>query len=113
MDLQMFAKIPEKKFTHYTLNPEKPPDKAKAFEKALGYTKDNYKEFIENIENHVDENKFVEKGNSGYGMRYQQVMKLNDPNGKEANVLTAWVKEDDDFRMTSVYITEKRKQNEN
>ena len=46
-------------------------------------------------------------------MRYQQVMKLNDPNGKEANVLTAWVKEDDDFRMTSVYITEKRKQNEN
>lgn len=107
MDLQMFAKIPEKKFTHYALDPKKSPDKARAFKEALGYTKENFRELIENIEKHVNKDRFVERGDSGYGMRYQQVMRLKGPNGKEANVLTAWVKEDDDFRMTSVYVTEK------
>ncbi len=107
LNLQTFAKIPEEKFTKYALDPEKSPDKARAFKSALGYTKDNYQELIDDINRHLDENKFVVKGDRGYGMRYQQVMRLKGPNGKEANVLTAWVQEDDDFRLTSVYVTDK------
>lgn len=106
-NLQMFAKIPNEKFTKYALDYEKSPNKARAFKEALGYTKENYQELIKDIERHIDKEKFVERGDRGYGMRYQQVMKLKGPNGKEANVLTAWVKEADDFRMTSVYVTEK------
>lgn len=107
MDLQMFAKIPEEKFTKYALNFSKAPDKATAFQKALGYTKDNASDLIENIKENIDESKFVEKGDNGFGMRYEYVMKLKGPNGKEANVLTSWIQDDDEKRLTSVYVTHK------
>jgi hypothetical protein len=36
-------------------------------------------------------------------------MLLTGPNGKSANVLTAWIedKENDEVRMTNVYVTKK------
>lgn len=108
MNLQMFAKIPEEKFTQYALAPERSPNKARAFKEALGYTKENYQELINDIEQHLDKDKLIEKGDVGYGMRYEQIMKLTGPNGKEANVITAWIQEEDDVRLTSAYITEKR-----
>ena len=61
MDLQMFAKIPEKKFTHYALDPKKSPDKARAFKEALGHTKENFRVLIDNIENHVNKDRLVER----------------------------------------------------
>ncbi|MCM1237572.1 MAG: DUF5662 family protein [Ruminococcus flavefaciens] len=108
MNLQMFANIPERKFTHYALDPEKQPHKARAFKEALGYTKDNYQELIDDIERHLDKSKLVEKTDDGFGMRYEQIMRLKGPNGKEANVLTGWIEENNDFRLTSVYVTEKK-----
>ena len=107
MELQKFATMPEGKFTEYALNFSKAPDKATAFEKALGYTLDNYSDLIENIKEHLDESKFVEKGDNGYGMRYEYVIRLKGPNGKEANVLTSWIQDKDDKRLTSVYVTNK------
>lgn len=106
MNLKYFAKIPEEKFTKYALNYEKAPDKAKAFEAALGYTKDNYQDLIDDIAVHFDEEKLVEKGDNGFGMRYSQVMNLTGPNGKTAKVLTAWIYDEQikDFRLTSAYI---------
>lgn len=106
MNLKYFAKIPEEKFTKYALNYEKAPDKAKAFEATLGYTKDNYQDLIDDIAVHFDEEKLVEKGDNGFGMRYSQVMNLTGPNGKTAKVLTAWIYDEQikDFRLTSAYI---------
>lgn len=106
MNLKYFAKIPEEKFTKYALNYEKAPDKAKAFEAALGYTKDNYQDLIDDIAVHFDEEKLVEKGDNGFGMRYSQVMNLTGPNGKTAKVLTAWIYDEQikNFRLTSAYI---------
>lgn len=106
MNLKYFTKIPEEKFTKYALNYEKAPDKAKAFEAALGYTKDNYQDLIDDIAVHFDEEKLVEKGDNGFGMRYSQVMNLTGPNGKTAKVLTAWIYDEQikDFRLTSAYI---------
>ena len=101
------TKIANEKFTEYALNFDKAPDKAKAFKDALGYTKDNYKDLIDNINKHFDIDKLEERGDSGYGMRYQQVMKLKGPNGKEANVLTAWIEEGENIKLTSVYVTKK------
>ena len=67
--------IPKEKFTEYALNSEKAPDKAKVFRSALGYTKDNADELIENINKHFDAEKLEERGNNGYGMRaaYAQI----------------------------------------
>ena len=99
--------IPEEKFKDYALNFDKSLHKAIAFRDALGYDLDNYQELIKNIQDHIDFDKFIPKGNSGYGMRYEQIMKLTGPNGKEANVLTAWIQEGSKKRMTSVYVTKK------
>lgn len=109
MNLQMFAKIPEEKFTKYALDTERQPDKARAFKEALGYTQENYKKLIKDIDRNFDKEKLVEKGDRGHGMRYQQVMRLKGMNEKEANVVTAWMEDDEgDFRLTSVYITKKK-----
>ena len=40
------AVIPVEKFTKYALNPEKQPNKAIAFELALGYNKENVSKLI-------------------------------------------------------------------
>lgn len=100
--------IPVKKLTGYALNPQKAPDKANAFKLALGYDQSNADELLQNIVDHVDENKLVEKGNSGYGMRYESIMELTGPNGKKANIVTAWIRENDKLRLTSVYVTKRK-----
>ena len=100
--------IPRSKFTDYALNPEKAPDKARVFKSALGYDKDNCDKLIEDIEKHADNDKMIEKGDNGYGMRYEQVIRLKGPNEKEANVLTAWIADaDEKRRLTSAYVTKK------
>lgn len=108
MNLQFFAHIPEEKFTNYALDPLNAPEKAEAFNKALGYNKENYKKLIQNIKDNINESKFVEKGDNGYGMRYEYVMELTGENGKKANVLTAWIQDGEEKRLTSVYVTKKK-----
>lgn len=109
VNIQLFAKIPEEKFTKYALDPIKQPDKAKAFKEALGYTMDNYKELIDNIENNFNETLMKLKAEDKFGKRFELVMKLKGPNGKTANVCTAWIKEKDNSepRLTSAYVTKK------
>ena len=106
--IQFFAKIPEEKFTAYSLNPQKAPDKAKAFKEALGYDMSNFEDLMHNIGSHIDESKFVEKGDIGYGMRYEYVVELEGLNGKKANVLTAWIQDGEEKRLTSAYVTKKK-----
>lgn len=99
-------KMSPDKFLNYSLDSQKAPDKAIAFEKALGYTKKNYRDLMENVDSNLNENNFVEKGDRGYGMRYENVVKLKGPNGKEAKVLTAWIEDGDGIRLTSIYVDE-------
>lgn len=100
------AVIPNEKFLQYALNPEKSPDKAQAFEEALGYTLENADDLIEQIRENLPKFNAKEKGDNGYGMRYEVIMRLKGPNGKEANVLTAWIddKTNGEMRLTSAYI---------
>lgn len=100
--------LPDEKFVDYSLNPLKAPDKAKAFELALGYTINNYKDLKNQIFKLADESKFVEKGNSGYGMRYEYIIEITGANGKKANVLTAWIENGNKKRLTSVYVTNRK-----
>ena len=86
----------------------KAPDKAKAFKEALGYDQSNYELLKQNILDHIDESKMVEKGDSGYGMRYECIMEITGENGKKANVLTAWIQDGDNKRLTSVYVTKRK-----
>jgi hypothetical protein len=101
-------KIPISKLLDYALNPSKAPDKAKAFREALGYDQSNFDALEQNILDHIDESMFVEKGDSGYGMRYEYIMELTGANGKKANVLTAWMQYGNHKRLTSLYVTKRK-----
>lgn len=100
------AIIPKEKFTEYALNPEKDANKAKAFKVALGYTKDNAEDLIEQIYNKLPDYEATERGDKGWGMTYQVIMDITGPNGKTAQVLTAWIKDKDTgkVRMTTVHV---------
>ena len=103
------AHIPTAKLTQYALNPDKSPDKARAFEMALGYNLSNAEKLIENIERNINKFPIVEKPDTGYGKRFQIVMELAGENGKTAKVLTAWIidKETDEVRLTTIYVDKK------
>ena len=100
--------LPDAKLSGYALNPKVDPHKAEAFATALGYTMANADLLKQNILDHIDEDKFVEKGDKGFGMRYEYIMELLGPNGKKANVLTAWIQDDGKKRLTSVYVTKRK-----
>ena len=100
--------IPQAKLSGYALNPQKDPNKAKAFEMALGYTMSNAADLEKNIFDHLDEENFIEKGDTGYGMRYENILTLTGPNGKQANVMTAWIDDGNGGkRLTSIYVTKR------
>lgn len=101
--------IPQMKLSGYALNPQKAPDKAAAFEKALGYTLRDAETLVQDVLDHLDDEAFIEKGDAGYGMRYEQILLLTGPNGKQTNVLTAWIDDGNGGkRMTSIYVTKRR-----
>lgn len=106
------ATIPEEKFTKYLLNKEHPKgkDKAIAFERALGYTQDNYHKLINNIKDNVNKYNAVEKGNNGYGKQYEVLMSLVGENNKVANVKTAWIIDDEtkETKFVTAYVTSKK-----
>ena len=103
------AYIPMSKLTDYALNREKAPDKACAFEEALGYNFKNIDMLIENIKRHVNDYELTEKAPNDYGRRFQQVMELIGENGKTAKVLLAWFLEKNtkEFRLMSIYVDKK------
>ena len=98
--------IPRAKLTEYALNPEKDPNKAEAFRRVLGYTKENADELIEQIQNKISLYEATERGDKGYGMTYQVVMDIEGPNGKSAKVLTAWIddREKLETRLTTIHV---------
>ena len=103
------AHIPLAKLTKYALNPENAPDKAIAFETALGYNLDNVGDLIENIIQNINKYEMKETTDLGYGKRFYVQMKLTGANDKTANVLIAWIldKNTGEFRLTSIYVDKK------
>lgn len=98
--------IPEEKFTRYALDFKKDKNKSTAFQNALGYNKYNADMLIADILANARKFEAVPRGDDGYGMRYEVIMKLTGVNGKTANVLTAWLddKENNELRLISAYI---------
>lgn len=103
------AAIDKRKFTEYALNPEKQPDKARAFKEYLGYDLSNSDELEQQIRNTFDREKLQENGERAQGKLYKRLIELQGPNGKTANVMTSWiddVNDKKDFHLTSIYVKE-------
>ena len=104
------AVIPLEKFSNYVLNPNKDPNKAFAFQAALGYTVGNAGLLVDNISINLSRFPAWPNGHNGYGLRYECIMRITGANGKNATVLTAWIIRDgEDFpRLTNAYVTKKK-----
>ncbi|MCL1845651.1 MAG: hypothetical protein FWF77_07090 [Defluviitaleaceae bacterium] len=108
------VEISIEKFVDYALDPVKGKGKAYAFERALGYGLSNADKLIENIRQNLKNFEAREKGDNGYGFKYEVTMNLTGENGKVADVLTAWIVEhgSGETRLTSAYVINRRKQND-
>jgi vacuolar-type H+-ATPase subunit H len=98
------AELPADKFRRYALDKSKDYDKAVAFEKALGYTKDNYRELQQAIKDQLETAAATKKGSNQYGDKYEVVMNITGPNGKTAKVLTGWLVNSQGTRMVTVHV---------
>lgn len=112
LNLQYFATIPNEKLTEYALNPEHPVGKYKAvvFEKVLGYNLNNYKDLKKQILENFDEERLSYQREDRFGKRYCGAISITGPNGNTADVMTAWIKENDgaEPKLVSLYLTEKK-----
>lgn len=111
MDIENFpVNIPVEKFTEYALDPIKQPDKAKAFKDALGYTLDNYRDLIDNISINLDKKALKYKRSNQDGDLYEYIMVLIGANGRQANVLTAWIYDykKRELRLITAHVTDKK-----
>jgi Lhr-like helicase len=99
--------IPIEKFTEYALHPIKGRGKAYAFEQALGYNLSNYGKLIKNIKTNLNKFDVKFKGDNGFGLKFEVLMRLTGENRKTANVITSWivVRGGEETRLTSAYIT--------
>ncbi|MDU4960941.1 MAG: hypothetical protein E6X17_09830 [Sporomusaceae bacterium] len=83
------------KLEKYLLNVEHVDgaSKAKWFEKALGFTKENASDLARQIV--FDPNKAVKTATTEFGTKYNQVIPITGPNGKTIDVVFAWIENND------------------
>jgi hypothetical protein len=84
-----------KKLEGYLLNPDhtRGGPKAKWFEQALGFTRDNMPDLAKQIV--FDENKAVFRGVTEFGTEYNQIISITGANGKTIDVTFGWIRRND------------------
>lgn len=102
--------VATEKFTGYLFNPNNKQGWAKgqAFTSRLGYTADSYESLRREIISGAKRYPAVNKGDNGYGIRYEQKMILYGETGNPANVVVGWIFKDGNISMTTAYISEVR-----
>lgn len=109
--------IPEAKLLNYCLNKEDKIGKAKAiaFEKYLGYTRENQKELDNLIRENILKAKIKERPADKYGRTFSAEFYVSSLGKNKILMVTGWkLGADDEFpRLTSAYVKpEKRGKNE-
>lgn len=87
------AITPKEKFINYSLDKDNPNAKGKAvaYEKGLGYTKENSGGLIIQIHNYVVSGAApYEVSQSQYGTKYKYRIPVTGPNGKTKNVIAVY-----------------------
>lgn len=100
--------IPEAKLTRYALDPEKDPDKARAFSGYLGYEKEDAAAVAARVYEHVAEHEPEYKDTTPHGDRFTTEMVMSGKDGKAAKVKVGWIRDDDTgkMRMTTIFVDE-------
>jgi hypothetical protein len=87
------AVLPREKLEKYVLDPTNSVGKHKAvvFESALGFVQSNWDLLAKAMLDNLPYYEAVLGRQDGYGQRYNVTMPITGPNGKTADVLTAWI----------------------
>ncbi|TWW13607.1 hypothetical protein LABALGNA3A7_05300 [Dellaglioa algida] len=100
--------FPIEKLTKYALDPENMhggSNKARVFESALGYNKNNYKSLYKQVIDKVKITEAITDKKDKFGQRYNVTMNIDGPNGKTVPVKTAWIIGDDGVaRLVSIFV---------
>lgn len=98
--------IDERKLKDYALNPNKDPNKAKAFKGALGYDRSNWEDLLRQVKAKLGQYPANIGVKDKYGQRYSVIMDITGPNGKTAKVLTGWIDdaETGEMRLTTIHV---------
>ena len=85
----------EEKVWRYLLNADHATggSKARWFEQALGFTRDNYKELTKQLV--FDATKAIQTEVTQYGTKFNQIISVTGANGRVIEVMTAWIKTND------------------
>lgn len=101
------AQIDVRKFTEYALNPMSADGqhKARVFQSALGYTRENYQGLVEQIRTGILSNPAIKGTLDGYGARYTVDVLVTGPRG-QAIVRTGWIVDPgaDIPRLTTAFV---------
>ena len=103
------AVLPEGKFTKYLLGGDnaKGLAKGKAFTSRLGYDINNWKSLQKELKEGALKYPSTHKGETEYGVKYEQQMILYGKKNTPANVVVGWMhKPDGTISMSSAYIKE-------
>jgi hypothetical protein len=85
------ANVPERKVTHYLLNPAHPAGGSKAaFFLRFGFTVGGWRRLAEALLQHAREHEVVEAEETPHGKRYVLDGSLTAPDGTRLNVRSAW-----------------------
>ena len=88
------AVTPTEKFVKYSLDYDNPNavGKAEAYERALGYTKNNSQGLVSQIHNAVTSGtaKPYQVSETEYGIKYKYRIPVTGPNGKTKNVIAVY-----------------------
>lgn len=85
------ATIPERKITHYLLNPAHPAGGSKAaFFLQFGFTAGDWQELAGALFRHAQDNEVTETEGTPYGIRYLVEGPMAAPDGTSLNIRSAW-----------------------
>lgn len=97
-----------RKLTQYSLNPERQPDKARAWRGYLGYTADDAAEVMSRVYEHIANHDPVLRNEDRHGKHFSSELVMDGKDGKHAKVAIGWVLNPgtSKLRLVTIYVDE-------
>jgi hypothetical protein len=109
-EIATHIEIDPRKIVDYALNPKHPVGrhKARVFEAALGYTRDNWHNLLEQIQSLSLDSEAAVLSSDEFGRRVQVDLMITGVAGQRATVCTGWLitLNSDIARLVTLYVKE-------
>jgi len=107
-DIVRRLRIDPRKLTEYALDPEAPWGRHKAaiFEQALGFTRENYADLLDQIQQQAPAAEAAFHSEDEFGCRYTVDLTVQGTEGRQAVIRTGWFIPHgaDEARLATLYV---------